>query len=673
VSAFDPLAALAADAGSLTQSTLQALDLGVQIELLQQQLSVGDLISATILPPDAGVDRIQIFGQTVAASLPPGIDPGETLLLQVTGFSGNQILVRNLGTIDPSNPPALTNVELPPSDPEAPQQAILRTIPPDTAAPAPSTAPSAAPQAASTQPQPQPNLPAPAPSSGASAQTAAVSNAGAAAGRVPAPAAAAPQSPVQAAPPATVAPPREVFVAASVRPATPAPAGAPAVETPAAGRAAFSTVAAASESLDLEARIAASRTSDAAQQTVLPLRPGSAAPVSIAPRAASAPPPIRVAALPTTPRTPETEEGALLERARVPATPLALAAARVAGSAAASLPRVVARLDALLARVASSDPRAASLRNALSFATRLDPANARALPEQLASFVNGFIGGAESKFAALVRVLTNLGADPGAPELPEAPASASTQNQAPLPDAPAPATPSPQTPATFAQANAQPGAAPVPQAPPAAQTSSDPIAQLPPSAAAAAVERLAALQGDVKTAIAALVDNPPAGAPPELASALTETLSTITGLQLNALAAQNAAPQSISIALPVFYRDGGSPVQLRIDRDAPGGGALDPDNFHIAFVLDTASLGTVAIDLQTVGRTVSINVKTEGAPATDRFRSTLDDLRGRLTSLRYTVASIAADVAAHRRYAPAPAPEAAPEPQQRSSAFDRRA
>jgi hypothetical protein len=75
-------------------------------------------------------------------------------------------------------------------------------------------------------------------------------------------------------------------------------------------------------------------------------------------------------------------------------------------------------------------------------------------------------------------------------------------------------------------------------------------------------------------------------------------------------------------------------------------------------------LGTVAIDVSTVGRTVSVNVKTEGAPAASRFRSTLDELRERLERLRYNVAGMSAAVAPHRAAdaAPAPpAPETAPE------------
>jgi len=51
----------------------------------------------------------------VVAQLPADVHPGDVLLLQVTGFQGNQILVRNLGVQDPNNPVATFIPELPPS------------------------------------------------------------------------------------------------------------------------------------------------------------------------------------------------------------------------------------------------------------------------------------------------------------------------------------------------------------------------------------------------------------------------------------------------------------------------------------------------------------------------------------------------------------------------------
>jgi hypothetical protein len=116
------------------------------------------------------------------------------------------------------------------------------------------------------------------------------------------------------------------------------------------------------------------------------------------------------------------------------------------------------------------------------------------------------------------------------------------------------------------------------------------------------------------------------------------------------LNAQAADAGTIAIPLPVFYHDGGRPVQMRISRDAPqGNGKLDADNFHIAFILDTRTLGTVAVDVQTVSRSVSVSVKTERSGAASRFAQSLTDLRGRLEQLHYRVASIAAAVAPLRR------------------------
>src|SRR5215469_10458386 len=151
MSSLDPLAAIVADA-ALAQSAVAAIDLGVQIEILQQQLSVGDLLTATILPPQNGTDLLSFLGQTVQAQLPPGIDPGETLLLQVTGFQGNQILVQNIGVVDPSNPPPTVNVTLPPPEPGAPVQATLYALQQQPVAPLP---PPSSPPPAAAQPQQQ--------------------------------------------------------------------------------------------------------------------------------------------------------------------------------------------------------------------------------------------------------------------------------------------------------------------------------------------------------------------------------------------------------------------------------------------------------------------------------------------------------------------------------------
>ena len=119
MSAFDPLAALGMNAVAAAQQSIAdaTLNLGGAAEALQAQITVGDQIPATILPPANGQDLLSFLGQSVVAQLPPGLNPGETLLLQVTAFQGSQIVVRNLGTVDPENLPQKLYVALPPQPP----------------------------------------------------------------------------------------------------------------------------------------------------------------------------------------------------------------------------------------------------------------------------------------------------------------------------------------------------------------------------------------------------------------------------------------------------------------------------------------------------------------------------------------------------------------------------
>lgn len=651
MSAFDPLSALASDVVASAQAAFEdaALNLGTALEALRAQISVGDLITATVLPAENGNDRLSLLGQTVVAQLPPGIYPGESLLLQVTGFQGSQVLVHNLGLVDPANPPATVNVEPPPASPTgAPQTAILTTQPPPSPTP---------PQQGGARPVPATpaNVPAPAPPANASAPAP--------------PASVLPQTPTQrgsngSATP--IAPPREVFVAASVR-STGAPPPPPIVVPPASGL--------PTERVDVEARIALSRAAAGDASAPVRERPATIAgtPVSTPPIKTPIPPPAtpvagrvpipppldartivpspRIGAeRPLTPTvavaTPET---ALLTRLRIPITPATLAAARAIADAAQALPRAYERLDSLLARVTSSDPRVNVLRSLLPFIGKFDLGNTRALPEQIASFVTNVVGGAEAKIAAIVRALAQA-------ELPPTdvtPASANASENAPT-SANAAAVP-----LTLAHTD---GATP---------TTPD----VPVNVQARVAERMVALDHDFKSALLALIQTPTAGAPPQLAQALSEALNATTGVQLGVLAAQNNDPNTIAIPLPAMFYEGGRPTQLRISRDAPGGKrALDADNFHIAFVLDTQSLGTVAIDLQTVGRAVSVNVKTERTTAADRFRASLTDLRGRLEGLRYRVASIGADVAPAGSAAKSPEPSpGVPPPDKPSSNVDMRA
>ncbi len=575
MSSFDPLAGIIADA-ALAQSSVAAIDLGVQIEILQQQLSVGDLISATVLPPQNGVDLLSLLGQTVQAQLPPGIDPGQTLLLQVTGFQGNQILVQNIGVVDPNNPPPTVTVTLPPPEPGAPTQATLYSVLPQ--------------------------------------QT---------------------QTPPSSATPPPVAPPRAVFVAASVQQVQPTSAPT----TPA--QKSLPIVVPAENELALEARIAATRAASIdIEELVSQPAPAKSAPQPLrtAPPPQASTPILAIAPRTTTPAPAIAPELALLARLRIPPLPFTLAAARLANTAASALPKALARLDALLEQLPQSDARAATVRTMAAFLGKMDLANTRALPEQLMAYVNNVVDGAESKLAALVRALNSVDDEPAqTPAANDQPAPPNAPAQAPS------VTPSlsngdvQSTPANAQAANAAPAQAAV---------------------AAHAAERAVALQYDLKTAIAALADSPPRGAPPQLAGALADALTTITAAQLNVANGQTTDPNTLVIPLPVFYYEGGRPAQLRISRDTPEGGKkLDSDNFHIAFVLDTKSLGTVAVDVQTASRSVSVNVKTEVQAAATRFRDTFDDIRGRLEQLHYRVANIAANVAPHSRVTLSAAPE----------------
>jgi len=537
VSSIDPSIAAAQAFVQAAESALAdaALNLGAQADAIVAQLHVGDLLPALVLPAQNGTDRLEIFGQPVAAQLPPGIHPGETIVLQVNAFDGNKILVSNLGVADPEHPPALANVEVPAPPPGAPSSATLTKIPPPAPPAANAVAPAPAPPRAQTPP---------------------------------------------------VAPPHAVFVAASVRPAP---------QTPAAP----DIVIEAHAPVDIEARMAAIRTAPRPAPNAVPKAPAS--PRVAAPRLASPPPavsPARAAVRPPVTQravaAASDDVGRLLARLRVPQTPLTAAAARIVKDAVAQLPRAFARLDALLPKTIPE--AAAPLRSLLAFVGKIDLENARALPEQIASFVSHVVDGAESKLAQALASHRDA----------EAPA--------PLPG----------------------------------QT--DPHAR--------AAERATAADFDLKTALAALAGSPAARSSPQLSQAVADALAVATGVQLGALASQANDPSVMAIALPAFYHEGGRPVRLTIARDAPGGGAaLDPDNFRIGFVLDTKTLGTLAIDVETVGRSVKVDVKTEGARAARQIAQTLPELRARFEHLRYRVAAIAAGVApAPQEAAPVDAP-----------------
>src|SRR5579875_3843750 len=116
---LDPLAAFALQAVANAQAAMDeaVLNLGTLIDNLRTQLSIGDIVTATVLPPENGSDRLQILNQTVSAQLPPGIFPGETIALQVTGFTSGSVLVQNLGTIAAQTPEPATPADAQPNAP----------------------------------------------------------------------------------------------------------------------------------------------------------------------------------------------------------------------------------------------------------------------------------------------------------------------------------------------------------------------------------------------------------------------------------------------------------------------------------------------------------------------------------------------------------------------------
>ena len=423
MSGLDPLAALAAQAVANAQAAMDEaiLSLGADVATLQAQVKVGDVIAATVLPPQGGTDLLSFLGQTVAAQIPPGINPGETLLLQVTGFTNSTVTVRNLGTIDPENPIPTVNPELTPPATDGPQTAVLSTqIAPAPSSPAPSVAvplPSAALPSASVATALPPVVPPPS-------------------------AATAPSVPI----PANVAPPREVFVAASVRPNLAANA-----------RALAAQIEEVVASNDVEARLAANRASapappagppaqasPAAQRGVSPPSAPSAAAPTAPPssRFPVAPPIVQPASnLPASPQAqplpaavprqgvPSTPEGELLTRLGVPITPATLAAARSVSTATQSVTAAYERLEGLLARIAPES--AGALRSMLAFVARFDLRNSRALPEQIATFVSDVLDGAESKIVQSVAAWDTLAqTEPSAEPSPDAPAQTPAQLQA---------------------------------------------------------------------------------------------------------------------------------------------------------------------------------------------------------------------------------------------------
>ncbi|MDQ2865260.1 MAG: flagellar hook-length control protein FliK [Candidatus Eremiobacteraeota bacterium] len=535
MSNFDPVAAAAAQAiaGAERAIEIATLQIGLSGDAFQTQIRTGDMLEAVVLPPQNGSDRLLLFGRSIDAELPPGIHPGESLILQVTGLSAEHVIVRNLGPVSSMQPLPPIYVEPPQPFEEPNPQSQLRS----------------APSPAAVQPMQAPSRPG-----------------------------AQPKAPAFGA----VAPPREVFVAASVTRN-------------------FGDVSVRAETINIQTpadRTLPSRVRDASDR--------------LAPSALNS----------------------VLTRAREPSAFGASAAFRTMDDAVTRVTTAYERLNAALAKMTSADPRVGTLRTLLAFTAKMDVSAARTLPEQLSSFVSHVVGGAENKLAQIVRAL-----------LPEEPTAAS-QTQA---RAAAPAENRPAIPATLPAQRAAPEA-PSPQSAKAFEPA--------PAALARATERTVALEYDLKAVISSLLHDPTREITPQIAQELSDALDATTAVQLNVLSTQSAEPGSITIALPAYFYEGGRPAQLRVSRDPrKPGDSMDADTFCVAFLLDTRSLGTVAIEVNTVGRAVAVSVKTERATAANRFRDTFEHLKKRLQNLRYSVASMDANIARKN----APPPQALPE------------
>jgi len=628
---IDPLAAGGADLAALIDAELASL--AADAQALRALLVVDAVVTARVLPSNGLTDLLEIAGRRVAASLPPTVHPGDVLQVRVTGFDGERILLQIVATGAPAA------VETGPSSvPLAPDPGLFAPAPVPPAAA--STSPPAAPQAAPASPSASP---------------------------------AAPSA-------ATTAPPTPPGLGGSLgavvsRASVTAPSGEPSAPR---GDLPLRTVVVAGEPNSIEARLAAARATTA---------PGSATPSSAAPATletsllpAAAPPPIPAQRfvppppiapkivrnqnqnatladlvgrrLPAPPGTVSAQASAgtfagktglaayaepvaLLRALRLPVTPSNVAAATLALERPDHLPNALATLERALPR-AAVEPHVATLRTMIAFVGRIDP-RSPALAAQIAAYVEHVVDGAEPKLATLLaaaRALETPAPLPGGAPNPTANTAAATAQ----PPAGAPAG-RPASPPSGAQAAAH-QAGPASPALNPVRSAPDPR---PTIAAAVVAERSAALSADLKQTMLVLAADP--ATPEALAPALAGAISALTAVQVSAAQTFAANPNGIAFTIPLATEHGPASARISVSRDAPQRGAkLDGENFRIAFVLDTAHYGTVAIDLVTVGRDVTVDVRAESAPTMRVFRDALGRLTERLESLRYRVASAGASV-----------------------------
>jgi hypothetical protein len=631
---IDPLAAGVADLAALIDAELGSL--AADAQALRALLVVDAVVTARVLPSNGLTDLLEIAGRRVAASLPPTVRPGDALQVRVTGFDGERILLQIVAT------GAQAAVETGPAIvPLSPDPGLFAPAPPPPAG-------SSSPQSAAPPPSSPPAATAAAPSV------------------------------------VTTAPPTPPGLGGSLgavvsRASVAAPSGEPIAQR---SDVSLRTVVAAGEPTSIEARLVAARATTA---------PGSAAPAALTAPAvpahfiAPAPPPIPAQRFVAPPQiapkiAPNQNQNAALAESvgrRIPAGPSAAPAAAAASSSfagktglaayaepvallralrlsvtpsnVASATLALARPDRLLNALATLEralpraavePHVATLRTLIAFVGRIDP-RSPALAAQIAAYVEHVVDGAEPKLATLLAAAraSETPAPPGG--APNATANAAGAN------------------AATGTAQPRPGVTPdgLPASPSAAHATRQPAVSAtnvdsartsahesrPPIPAAIVAERSAALGADLKQTMLALASDP--ATPETLAPALAGAISALTAVQVSAAQTFAANPNGIAFTIPLATEHGPASARISVSRDAPKRGAkLDGENFRIAFVLDTAHFGTVAIDLVTVGRDVTVDVRAESAPAMRAFRDALGRLTERLESLRYRVASAGASV-----------------------------
>ncbi len=392
-----------------TNTGAAALDAAIAAELnalaadaqaLQQQVSVGDVVTATVLPSNGLGDVLNILGSRVAASLPPTLVPGDVITAKVTGFNGTQILLQVLSST--SGPVPATTAASPAAAPPSG---------PTTTAPSPpsATAPSSASVAASIRP----NAPAPSPV-------------------VPG---LAPDEPI-------VIPGRQSLIPGAPG-TTLVPAALGGIEARLAAARAASVTLAAPVPLP------------AASLRSPPAFPGAPAPVSLPPapavplRAFVVPPQIAsrsedvpsvgartgVAAPAASPAAQTIgsflDPTALVRALRLPVTPSTIAAAKLAIATPARLPVALATLENALPN--GNDPRIATLRTLAAFVGKIDPGSSQ-LAAQIEAYVDHVVSGSEPILADLLNAHVAAAAPPAtataAPPATAAPAAGTAPSAA---------------------------------------------------------------------------------------------------------------------------------------------------------------------------------------------------------------------------------------------------